>query len=139
MVSGKILISIPQAIRTLRKLSARALRNDLTFQQFRILQFAFEGMGQTQMSQTMQVSMAAVSKLVDPLVKRGLLIREVGVDRRCHCLKLSREGEKIRKQVEIEVSRQLKKQFRKLSSKELKELEKGLDVLNKLMGFMNEQ
>ena len=138
MLSGKILVSIPKAIRTLRKLSAKALKNDLTFQQFRILQFAFEGMGQTQMSQNMQVSMAAVSKLVDPLVKKGLLIREEGKDRRCHHLKLSREGGKIRKQVENEVGHQLEKQFKKLSPKELKELEKGLEVLNKLMGFMNE-
>ncbi|MFP5384483.1 MAG: MarR family winged helix-turn-helix transcriptional regulator [Bacteriovoracia bacterium] len=139
MLSRKILTSIPRAIRTLRKLSVGILKNDLTFQQFRILMLASEGMGQTQMSQTMQVSMAAVSKIVDQLVKKGLLIREAGADRRCYHLKPSREGEKIRKKVESEVGRQLERQFKKLSNKEQKELEKGLEVLNKLMGLLNDQ
>src|SRR5690348_5642964 len=97
MLSKKILAAIPHSIRTIRRLAASSLKSDITFQQFRILNLTYEGMGQTQMSQTLQVSMPAITKIVDPLVKRGLLERAPGVDRRSLKLNLTDEGAKIRK------------------------------------------
>lgn len=139
MLSRKILESIPNAIRTIRRLGAVSLDNDLTFQQFRILNLTDIGMGQTQMSQNMQISMAAVSKLVDSLVKRKLLSREQGEDKRCIKLHLTREGEKNMKAVKDQVAKHLDKSYRKLTKEEQRDLKKGLDVLDKLMGFVNEK
>lgn len=139
MLSKKIFETIPFSIRTIRKIVAGSLQKDLTFQQFRILTLAHEGMGQTQMAQNMQVSMAAVSKIVDPLVKRELLIREQGTDRRCLKLKLTKEGARIRKTIHDQVVKEIDKSFKKLTKKEQSELMKGLFVLDKLMGLVNEK
>lgn len=139
MLSKKILSSIPNSIRTIRRLAAGSLESDITFQQFRILNLTFEGMGQTQMAQNNQVSMAAISKMVDALVKRGLLIREQGEDRRSLTLKLSPEGSRIRIVITGQVEKKLDKNFNKLSKEEQKDLKKGLDVLDKLMGYVNEK
>ena len=94
-----MLPSIFISIRTIRRLAAASLNHEITFQQYRVLGLAYEGQGQTQMSQTLQVSVAAISKMIDPLVKRGLLTREAGNDRRCLKLKLSPEGLRIKKAV----------------------------------------
>lgn len=99
----------------------------------------FEGMNQTQMSQNLQVSMAAVSKIVDLLVKKNLLQREAAEDRRCVKLKLTKEGEKLRNQVRTSVQKELEKHLKKLTLKEQADLKIGLDVLDKLMGFLNEK
>ena len=139
MLSKKVLTSIPYSIRTIRRLAAVSLDSDITFQQFRILNLTFEGMSQTQMAQNNQVSMAAISKMVDALVKRGLLVREEGEDRRCLTLKLSAEGSRIRKVVTIQVEKELDSNFKKLTKDEQNDLKKGLDVLDKLMGFVNEK
>lgn len=139
MLSRKILSSIPNSIRTIRRLAAGSLESDITFQQFRILNLTYEGMGQTQMSQNLQVSMAAISKMVDSLVKRGLLIREQGADRRCLTLKLSPEGLRIRKVVTGQVEKTFEKNLKKLTKEEQHDLKKGLDVLDKLTGYVNEK
>lgn len=135
---SRILTSIPRAIRTIRRLSADLLNSDLTFQQFRILNLVNEGMGQTQMSQNLQVSMAAISKIVDLLVKRGLLKRETGEDRRCLTLSLTTEGKKVLKCVKTQVEKKIEIHYKKLTEKEKSELEKGLIVLDKLVGYLNE-
>ncbi len=139
MLSKKILASIPRSIRTIRRLAASSLKSEITFQQFRILNLTFEGMGQTQMSQNLQVSMPAISKIIDQLVKRGLLERETGTDRRCFKLKLTSEGTKIRKLVTNQVAKVVDKNFSKLTKIEQADLNRGLDVLDKLMGYINEK
>ncbi len=139
MLSKKILSSIPNSVRIIRRLAAGSLASDITFQQFRVLNLTFEGEGQTQMAQTLQVSMAAVSKMVDALEKKGFLIREQGSDRRCLTLKLSIEGLKRRKVVTDHVEKTFEKKIKKLSKEEQNDLIKGLDVLDKLMGHVNEK
>lgn len=139
MLSKKILDSIPHAIRTLRHLGVGSLQNDLTFQQYRILNLTHLGMSQTQMAHTLQVSMAAISKVVDQLVRRDLLISEKAEDRRCHKLSLTKEGSRLRRTIQDQVVKKLDKNFNKLTKAEQKDLERGLDVLDKLMGFVNEK
>lgn len=139
MLSKKVLSSIPHSIRTIRRLAAGSLESDITFQQFRLLNLTYEGMSQTQMAQNNQVSMAAISKMVDALVKRGLLVREQCEDRRCLTLKLTPEGSRMRKVVTTQVEKQLDKNFKKLTKEEQNDLKKGLDVLDKLMGYVNEK
>jgi DNA-binding MarR family transcriptional regulator len=138
MLSSRILETLPQSIRIVRKLVARCLLGDVTFQQFRVLSLTYEGMGQTQMAQTLQVSRAAVSKVVDQLVRERLLQRVPGEDRRTIHLTLTREGEKIRKGIRAVVENEIERSFKKLTKKEQTELLKGLEVLDKLMGSVNE-
>jgi DNA-binding MarR family transcriptional regulator len=139
MLSSRILEILPQSMRILRKLVARCLHGDVTFQQFRILSLTHEGMGQTQMAQTLQVSMAAVSKIVDQLVGAKLIHRVPGEDRRTTFLTLTKEGEKIRKGVRALVENEIESSFKKLTKKEQTELLRGLQVLAKLMGTVNEK
>jgi DNA-binding MarR family transcriptional regulator len=139
MSAKKILASIPHAIHTIRRLSAGSLLSDLTFQQYRFLQMIHNGSGQTQIAQNLQVSMAAVSKAVNVLVKKNLLVRETGDDRRCLKLKLTNEGNDLRKIVRGQVENQINSQFKKLTKQEQSDLIKGLDVLDKLMGYVNEK
>jgi DNA-binding MarR family transcriptional regulator len=139
MLTDLILTSIPLAVRTLRRSCASSLGGEITFQQFRVLSQVYEGMGQTQISQNLQVSVAAVSKLVDLLVKRELVKRDPGEDRRSHRLTLTREGEKLRRKVHDAVARELQRNVKKLSKQELSDLKRGLSVLDKLMGYVNEQ
>jgi DNA-binding MarR family transcriptional regulator len=134
-----ILTSIPYAVRALRRSCASSLAGELTFQQFRILMQVHEGMGQTQISQNLQVSVAAVSKLVDLLAKRDLVTRAPGEDRRSHRLTLTREGDKLRRSVHESVARELRRNLKKLTKSDLADLERGLAVLDKLMGLVNEK
>lgn len=139
MLAEKILSTVPLSIRALRKLSSESLHEDITVQQFRILVMTEEGMGQTQMANTQQISMAAVSKMVDHLVKQGLLKRSPGADRRCLQLSLTAEGKKIHKRVTGHIKKVLDAKFDKLTKEEQSDLQKGLDVLDKLMGMVNEK
>jgi DNA-binding MarR family transcriptional regulator len=139
MLSTKFMETIPQSIRVIRKLVSHSLYNDLTFQQFRVLALTHEGMGQTQMAQNMHISMAAVSKMVDRLVKMKLMEREQCEDRRCFKLTLTKEGEKIRKTIREQVGKELEKSFKKLTKKEQEELTRGFEVLAKLIGIVNEK
>lgn len=139
MLAKKILNSIPQSIRMIRHLSVCFMGNELTIQQFRILTLCKEGMGQTQMAQTLQISMAAISKMVDHLVKQNLLERHQGDDRRCLKLSLTPEGKKIQKKITGQVEKILNKNLEKLTNEEQVDLDRGLTVLDKLMGFVNEK
>lgn len=138
MLSSRILETLPHSIRIIRKLVARSLTRDVTFQQFRILSLSHEGMGQTQMAQNLQVSTAAVSKVVDQLVRLKFLKKTPGEDRRCTELSLTKEGERIRKRVRNEVEHKIENQFNKLTRSEQKDLLRGLEVLHKLMGHVDE-
>ncbi len=139
MLTDLIFSSIPFAVRTLRRSCASSLAGEITFQQFRVLSQVHEGMGQTQISQNLQISVAAVSKFVDLLVKRELVKRAPGEDRRSHRLTLTREGDKLRRTVHDAVARELQRNLKKLNKQELSDLEQGLSVLDKLMGLVNEK
>jgi DNA-binding MarR family transcriptional regulator len=139
MTAQKILDNIPIAIRTLRRLSASSLDKEVTFQQLRILILTHEGMGPTQIASTMLISTAAVSKMVDTLVRKKFLLREAGEDRRCLKLILTAKGNRIRKTVRRHVENELEINLKKLSKSEQAELESGLTVLSKLMELLNEK
>lgn len=139
MLFKKILDTVPHSIRTLRRLFAGSLGGNITFQQFKTLVLTHEGMGATQIAQNDQISTAAVSKMVDALVKKGLLTREQGDDRRRQNLSLTPEGDRIRKSARKKVEVVLEKNLKKLTKKEQEDLSKGLIVLQKLMEHVNEK
>lgn len=141
MLVNKLQTVLPEVGRTMRSLAHHSLREEHgpSLQQFRILELTHQGLSQTQMAHFLQVSMAAISKLVDSLVKHGLLERIQCADRRCLQLKLTPEGKKIHKKVSSQIEKTIDKHVVKLTKEEVSDLEKGLAVLDKIMGMINEK
>lgn len=138
MIPKKLLTSIPLSIRTMRRLTAECLDGSITIQQFRVLKLVEEGMGQTEMADTLQVSMAAISKMINGLVEKKLVDRRPGKDRRCQMLKLTSQGNKILKVVTDHVAKRFEIGLKQLSLKEKTELQRGLEILEIYMQFMKE-
>lgn len=138
MIPKKLLTSIPLSIRTIRRLTAECLDGSITLQQFRVLRLVEEGMGQTEMADTLQVTMAAISKMINALVEKKLVTRSQGKDRRCLTLKLTAQGKKILKLVTDHVARRLEIGLKRLDTKEKGDLLKGLEILERYMQFMKE-
>jgi DNA-binding MarR family transcriptional regulator len=133
MLSKKILESIPQAIRVLRLLSVETLDGYLSLQQLRVLRLAFEGYGQSQMSKILQVSMAAISKMVDSLCAKGLLLKKEGKDKRSLELRLTPKGRKILGQVTSHVEKKINDAAKNIDPLEKEQLLQGLAVLDKII------
>lgn len=138
MLSKTVLAVVPYSIRILRRLSAEALEAPLTFQQLRILFLIKDGHGQTEIADILKVSTAAVSKMISGLEVKKFALRSPGKDRRSLELSLTSQGKKVLGQVSGKIERRLENKLKLLSKQELEELKKGLTVLEKLMGFVNE-
>lgn len=139
MLSKRLLSVVPLSIRTIRKVSARLLEKGMTFQQYRILLLTSQGHSQTEMSEILQVSMAAVSKMADVVIKKKFVVRVQGKDKRCAELKLTASGKKIVKNITTQLEKHFDNQLKTLTKKELTHLGEGFTVLEKLMGQMNEK
>jgi DNA-binding MarR family transcriptional regulator len=138
MLAKKMLTIIPRSIRTMRRLSGESLAGSVPFQQFRIMVLVHEGLGQGKMSELLQISPAAVSKMIESLVTKKLVARSPGKDRRSLILKLTSKGKKTYDLVSGHVEQRLEESLGKLSLKELGELDRGLSVLEKFMGLVDE-
>lgn len=138
MLSAKLVESIPKAIRILRKFGSQSLGGSITFQQFRVLSLVKEGQGQTQISETVQVSVAATSKMINSLIKKNFISRKAGEDRRTQILKLTPKGKSTLDKVRKEVAKKLEVGIEGLSAAEKTQLMNGLLVLDKLMQNLKE-
>ncbi len=138
MLSKNLLATLPCSIRVLRKMFSEYLQDNMTQQHFRVLYLANEGMGPTQMAETMQISMAAVSKVVNCATLNSYLEKTTGKDRRSVILKLTPKGKKVLNSISKRVEKRLDLVMRKLSPEEKEELIQGIVVLDKLMHLMKE-
>ena len=138
MLSKSILSVVPLSIRTIRRLTAAAITVPLSFQQLRILILIKEGKGQTEMAELLQVSTAAISKMISQLESKDYALRTPGKDRRSLDLKLTTQGTKVLNKVFGKLENQFEMNIKRLSKQEQTDLGKGLLVLEKLMGFVNE-
>ncbi|WP_408096295.1 MarR family winged helix-turn-helix transcriptional regulator [Peredibacter sp. HCB2-198] len=138
MLSKSILSVVPYSIRTIRRFTAAAITAPLSFQQLRILILIKEGKGQTEMADLLQVSTAAISKMISQLEIKKYALRMPGKDRRSLELKLTKEGTKVLNKVFGKLEDRFEKNIKRLSKQEQADLGKGLIVLEKLMGFVNE-
>lgn len=138
MLSAKLLESIPQSIRIIRKFSTQSLGGMLTLQQFRVLKLIQDGHGQTEMADLLDVSVAAVSKMTTSLLNQDLISRKAGSDKRTQILKLTAKGKSTLIKVRKFVEKKLDLGIDGLSLKEKDVLLEGLHVLNKLMHTMKE-
>lgn len=138
MLSAKLLESIPQSIRIIRKFSTQSLGGYLTIQQFRVLKLIKEGHGQTQMAELLDVSVAAISKMMTSLMSQKLITRKAGADKRTFVIKLTPKGQSTLMKVKRYVEAKLAVGIEGLSQEEAQSLQKGLVVLDKLMQKMKE-
>jgi DNA-binding MarR family transcriptional regulator len=138
MIPKKLMATIPQSIRVIRRMAAECLDGSITIQQFRVLRLIKEGMGQTEIAESLQVSMAAISKMINGLVTKKLVERRPGLDRRCSKLNLTVEGNKIVKVVNSHIEKRFETCLKKLKAQEKIDLEKGLAVLEIFMRNMKE-
>jgi DNA-binding MarR family transcriptional regulator len=138
MLSRKVLESIPQSIRTIRKLTVSALGGSLTLHQSRVLFLIKEGFGQAQIAEFTQVSPAAVCKLMHQLSEKGLIKMSPGQDRRARHIELTMDGKKNLKAVMGQVEKKINKGLQTLSAVERDDLMKGLQILDKLIGQIKE-
>ena len=138
MLSKKLIETIPQFICIIRKLSTESLGGTLTLQQMRVLNLINEGQGQTQMADTLQVSLAAVSKMITCLTKNKIIQSKVGLDRRIHILSLTPKGNQTLEKITKYVISKLDIGIADLTKEEKDQLMKGLLILDQLTQKMKE-
>jgi DNA-binding MarR family transcriptional regulator len=138
MLPQKILDVVPAAVRVIRKLSADSLDGSTTIHHLRVLYLIRLGQGPGLIAESLQVSPAAVSKVLSGLESRGLISRCPGKDRRSHDVKLTRQGERILKMVLKDVEQKITKGLQKLRDSEQAQLAAGLGVLEKLVTLIKE-
>ena len=133
MLSEKLLDTIPCSIRTIRKLYAESLDGALTLQQIRVLTLISEGQGLTQIADTLEVSLAAVSKMVSSLSKKKIIMSKEGVDRRTQILTLTHQGKNSLEKIKKMVRSKLDIGIAELTKDESAQLMNGLAILEVLM------
>lgn len=133
MLSEKLLDTIPCSIRTIRKLYAESLDGALTLQQIRVLTLISEGQGLTQIADTLEVSLAAVSKMVSSLSKKKIIMSKEGVDRRTQILTLTPQGKNSLEKIKKMVRSKLDIGIAELTKDESAQLMNGLAILEVLM------
>jgi DNA-binding MarR family transcriptional regulator len=138
MHAKKLIEGIPRSIRVLRKLTVSVLDGSLTFHQTRVLYLIKEGLGQSQIADSLQVSPAAVCKLMHQLSEKGLITMTPGKDRRERELELTREGSRLLSTVNRQMEKKIQKGIDTLSEHEKDQLLKGLVILDKVMGQIKE-
>ncbi len=138
MLSEKLFNSIPQSIRIMRKLSTESLAGTLTLQQMRVLKLVSEGQGPTQISETLDVSLAAISKMITGLKKNKIIHSKAGLDRRTHLLTLTPKGKQTLDKISKYVISKFDIGIADLTKEEKDQLMKGLTILDKLMNKVKE-
>lgn len=138
MLSQKLLATLPRSIRVIRQLSAHSMGGGVTLAHLRVLILIQEGMGQTQMAQSLQVSMPAVSKLINGPILKKMILKKTGPDRRSVILDLSPEGKKMLALVFGKVEKKLDLGIKRMTKKEKTQLIEGLVALEKLMVLVKE-
>lgn len=133
-LAKELIATIPPAMWWMRNEMRTMAEPELTVPQFRILANIFRGLTNVcQIARHHGVSQPAMSKMVEALVQRGLIIKTVGAeDRRVVKLSLSPHGLKLYETVKKQTQQKLEQSLKSLNSREKQDLAKGLQVLKQL-------
>ena len=134
-----ILQVIPSSVLAVRRLSLTSLGGSISIHTLRILFVIDEGLSQTQMANVLQVSDAAVSKSVANLLKKKLLRKKTGKDKRSYEVRLTPEGKRLLKEAQEQVEKALEECLKELSKEEQEQMQKGIVILSKLMQTIRTQ
>ena len=133
-LSRQLLDTIPHIMRAIRGTLRDVNAASLTVPQFRVLAFvSLQSCTNNQLADWQGVSLPAMSRMVDYLVRRHLLVRIPDrVDRRRVQLRLSKKGRAEFEALHRAVQFRLAERIMGLSAKQKASLAVGLNVLRKL-------
>lgn len=133
-LAKKLMDVVPPSMNWIRAEMRAVMKEELSIPQFRILASIFRGNNiACDIAKDQGISQAAMSKMIDSLVGRGLVEREANEnDRRHFHLNLTKEGDIFFKKMRKTAQANLKEQISCLGTSELEDLEKGLLALEKL-------
>jgi DNA-binding MarR family transcriptional regulator len=135
-VSGLLLDILPPLIRAIRAAMRALRRPGLTVPQFRVLGFvSLQPCTSKQIAEWHGVSLPAMSRMVNFLVRRGLLIRAADLsDRRQLQLRLSAKGKAEFKRLRRAIETALAARVTLLGKSEKRALGVGLIALKEMFG-----
>jgi len=88
----------------------------------------------------MNLSLSRGSRIIDNLVRKGYLFREIkDQDRRTTLLYLTKRGKKLKYEIKREQKAFEDMLTSKLSSQEIKSIKKGLETLEKVLNQSNKE
>lgn len=133
-IAKKLMDIIPPSMNWIRSEMRSTMKEELTVPQFRILASIFRGRNVAcDIAKHQGISQAAMSKMIDSLVARGLVEREANEDDRRHFhLVLTNIGDSFFKKTRKSAQANLKEQISCLEQKDREDLERGLIALEKL-------
>jgi DNA-binding MarR family transcriptional regulator len=133
-LSGLLLDIIPPVVRAVRDAMRTVEGSQLTIPQFRVLGYvSLQSCTNKQIADWHGVSLPAMSRMVDCLVRRGLLIRAVDpADRRQVRLELNKKGREEFERMRLHVQAMLADRLGALSKTDKASAQRGLAALKEL-------
>ncbi|MFN8410991.1 MAG: MarR family transcriptional regulator [Anaerolineales bacterium] len=131
--SHQLLETAPQIIRSIRREMRSRRSSDLSVPQFRTLAFVHNNQepSLSELAEHLGLTLASVSKLVDGLVKKNLLLRvQATTDRRRLILTLTKQGESIYDVARMGTQAHLSNLLGKLSRDELTIISKAFEIMH---------
>jgi len=133
-----VMDNIPLLMRLLRAKYREKRVGDLSMAQFRTLAFvdANQGASLSEVAEHIGLGLPSMSKLVDALVKRKLLTRELhGTDRRRICLALTSKGKRELDEAYQHTQSFFAEKFAELSNDERTQIGEAMNVMRKLFAL----
>lgn len=126
----------PLMIRTVKGEIQMAANGEISHPQYRILANIHRGLNTVgKIAVSHGVSQPAMSKMVESLVQKGLILRsQESTDRRQVCLKLSATGKKLHQDLKAMAAQSLGKKIKQLPEFEQDKLERALADLKQILG-----
>ncbi len=131
MLASHLIDTIPSVMREWRKELHSGLPAGVSINQFRVLFFVDMGhRSSSYLAKHQGVSAAAMSKMIDSLVKKKWLKREANVDdRRQNTLLITKQGEAVLKRVRIQVEKRMQTHLDELSSSDQEKIAEAMSLL----------
>jgi DNA-binding MarR family transcriptional regulator len=133
-LSKLVMDAVPQTMAAIRTEMRAAARDEMTVPQFRLLvRLSRTPSTNADLAEWMGISAPTMSRMVDTLVNRHLIKREVGDrDRREVKLTLTSQGDAKYNQIRSRVAQKFSERFTHLSNTDVKTLSEGLALLRRL-------
>ena len=130
---------VPKTMQSIREEMRKGRGDQLTVPQFRLLAAVNRGVCHNKvLGEGLGVSEAAISRMVDSLVKEGLMKKGINKsDRRQSILSLSSEGQKLYNFIKSSARTRLKNKLESLSDKDVELAILGLKILQNHLSFID--
>lgn len=136
-VAGELIEVVPLVMRTIRALMREQRAADLSVPQFRALTYVrrHADTSVSAVAEHLGLSVPAASRLIDALVSRGLVGRQLlASDRRYVTLRLSPEGERTLEAMRAHATRKLAERLERLSPEQRTLIVQAFEPLRALFG-----